>query len=302
MIPILLKSFATALFIAAAVQCFTIGVLAPVLPRQVCRPAIEETREFAFEAVPALELNNADGAIVVNAGGNQIEVSAHIRVYCSSQHQELARSYVDALFRTDTDGHRVSIVTEPGFRPDELDLSVDYTFHVPPGTDFSVHGPNGNVRIAKGCGRAGISGNNRDIKIESPTGPVDVDITNGRIEVYDATTDARLRTVNGKIYVHMQGGRLDASTTNGNIVAALLTPEVTVCELKSMNGGITLVLPENFSAQVEAVTGRGVVKSDFAVKPLLGHQRQRQMRGIIGSGQTRLALNSLNGNIWLAKE
>lgn len=297
------KSLCLSSFIAAAIQCITVGLLAPSLPRQVCQPGVERSRHFSFAATPEFSLENADGAIAIETSPRKtIEVTAEIKAYANDSDREVAAKYLDSLFKVEEHSEQIVLVTEPNFRPDEVELAVDYLIAVPEGTDLVISGPNGNVSIAKGCGRTHIRGTNRDIKIESPKGPVDIDITNGRVEVYDALNSTRLRTVNGKIYAHMRGGNIDAKTTNGNIVVTVLDGGVEACELHSMNGGITLVLPAECSAQVEAVTERGVVKSDFKVKPLLGHQRQRQIRGTIGSGKTRLSMDSLNGNIWLAKE
>lgn len=300
---LVLRSFCLALIIATAIQGFTLGVLAPMLPRQVCRPRIELAKHLSLPSASNFSLNNADGAIVVNSSDRPgIDVLANVRAYASENDREIATKHLESLFGVTSDSALVTIQTEPHLRPDEVYLEVDYVVTVPAGTNVSIEGTNGNVSVSRGCGRTRIAGNNRDVKLEEPGGPVDVDITNGRIQVYDAQHYTNLKTVNGKIYAHVRSGELAAATTNGNIVVTLLASSVKSCDLNSMNGGITLVMPEKCSARVEAVTGRGVVKSDFEVKPLLGHQRQRQLRGIIGAGETRLSMNSLNGNIWLAKE
>jgi len=298
-----MRSLFTAVLIAAAIQTFTVGVLAPLLPRQVCRPLLDTTRNLSFPPVAGLRLVNADGAVHVRTHDQaEIQVQARIRAYAGEDVSALAEEYVAGLLRINADSDLLEIVTEPRIRPDEVDLRVDYVITVPTGTDIDISGTNGNVNIAKGSGRTRITGNNRDIRVQEPLGPVEVEITNGRIQVYDTNDTTQLKTINGKIYAHVKTGALEASTTNGNIVVTLLNSDVISCDLKSLNGGITLVMPAQSSAQVEAVTARGVVRSDFDVRPLLGHQRQRQLRGIIGEGHARLSLNSLNGNIWLAKE
>ena len=134
-----------------------------------------------------------------------------------------------------------------------------------------------------------------------PAGSVLAESTNGRIRVMDAPQGATIRTVNGNVYAHMLGGRLKAATTNGAIVAHVLKPEVGACDLTSQNGGITLVMAEQCSARVDAVTGRGVVKSDFLVDSSSGVQQRKQLRGIIGRGDTMLRMDTLNGNIWITR-
>ena len=48
-----LRSATTAVCIAAAIQCFTVGYLAPRIPLQVCRPYVEQAELF-FILCPAV--------------------------------------------------------------------------------------------------------------------------------------------------------------------------------------------------------------------------------------------------------
>jgi DUF4097 and DUF4098 domain-containing protein YvlB len=100
----------------------------------------------------------------------------------------------------------------------------------------------------------------------------------------------------------MTGGPLLAATTNGAIVARALNPGVTECTLSSQNGGITLVMDEGCSAAVEARTDRGSIRSDFPVDSTSGCSKRRHLQGTIGSGHTKVKMDTLNGNIWIAKE
>ena len=67
-----------------------------------------------------------------------------------------------------------------------------------------------------------------------------------------------------------------------------------------MNGSITLDLPADLSADVDAETVNGRISVDF---PLGGnvHQTKRELRGTIGSGGRLLDLETVNGSITLRK-
>lgn len=299
----LYKSLVTAIVVAAAVQSFTVGVLSKKLSLEICRPGAEAARELSFEGVKTLKLKNSDGAVRVNVvSGEHTTVSATIKAYSPDwSTQPIAEQYVTGLVVAAQVQESLEIVTEPGERPDAIDLRVDYLISVPEGTDLNIEGSNGNVWVAKGCDDLVIEGNNADIELVEPTGSVRAKSANGRIRILNAEKVTEVETVNGSIYATITGGELRATTANGNIVTTLAKRNVGSCDLTAMNGGITLLLAEECSAEVAASTGRGSVRSDLPVDGPTGTSKRRELRGRIGAGETRLNLNSLNGNISIAR-
>lgn len=297
------KSVITAIVVAAAVQSFTVGVLSPKLSLEICRPGAETSRSVSFSGAKSLSLKNSDGAVKVEVGtGDTLDITATIRAYVSDRDsQPIAEEYVKGLVVASETAGDVSVVTEPGQRPDALDLRVDYLVTVPEGTDLVIQGSNGNVWVGKGCDDVDIQGNNSDIELNEPTGSIRAKCANGRIRVLNAPKATEIETVNGSIYATVTGGEFKATTANGNILTTIARPDVKVCDLTAMNGGITLLLAENCSAEVEATTGRGDVRSELPVTAPTGTSKRRELRGRIGAGETQLNLNSLNGNISIAR-
>lgn len=299
----LLRSILTASLIAAGVLCFTVGSLSSQMPRVVARPSVRETRDLKLPAAKLLCLTNENGSVQVYArAADDIALQAAIKAYKRSG-ADLAtvQEYVASLIHVEADGASLHVVTEPEERPDTVDLRVDYLIMVPEGTNLHIEGSNGNVWISKGCGKVCVQGRNTDIEIAEPRGEVLAMSTNGRIRVLDAPQDTTIKTVNGNVYAHMIGGSLHAATTNGAIVARVLDPSVQECTLNSENGGITVVMEARCSANVNATTDRGVITSDFETDSSLGVRKRRHLKGMIGEGHTKLQMNTLNGNIWIAK-
>ena len=299
----LLRSLATALLVAGLVLAFTIRVVARGLPRVVGAPAVAEERECAWPGTPTLRLRSTDGTVrVFSHSGDEVLAEVRIRVYeRESDRREESRSYAEGLVAVRESEGVLEVTSEPGDRPDFLEVYVDYVLRVPRGTALDIESSNGNVWIAQGCGGVRVRGGNADIVVTGPSGEVDVETVNGRIRLDDAPEGGRLRTVNGHIYAHVLGGGLMADTTNGAVVVHLLTPQVDACELTTRNGGITVTLQEGCPVTVDAHAKHGVVRSDFPVDTSQGLQRRRQLRGTIGAGGTRLVLQTLNGNVWIAK-
>lgn len=298
-----LNSAGAAVCIAVAVQCFTVGYLAPKLPREVCRPMVQETREVTLPARPVIYIENADGAIHLNTHTKDaVELSANIRAYTvSAEQHDSAAAYVSTLVDVVPNSDVLRIVSEPDARPDGLDLRIDYTVLVPEDTAVRIEGQNGNVYVNGRPGALRITGNTTDIVISGATGPVVAKSNIGRIRVNNAQNRTRLETVNGNIHATMDGGTLLANSTNGNIFATLSNGSVTDCELNSLNGGITLILSPDCSASVEAQTERGVVRTDMLLGLVPAEQKRREVRGTIGPGATRLSLQTVNGNIMLTR-
>ncbi len=283
-----------------AIQIFTVGILAPRLPREVCQPGLETVQSFSFAPVRALYIENRDGAARVNTSETveMLEVEAKIRVYTDGAESiSLAESYVGSFFKIAESEDLVTIITEPEQRPDNVDLRVDYAITVPKGTDIALQFSNGNVWVGPGCNHVKVEGNNSDIEVLGPLGKANLKTVNGRISAQQCAEETVLETVNGSIVASLLQGSLQASTVTGSITATLLEKEVGGCDLTSMNGSITLVMSEQHSVEVNATTARGAIRADLPLVPEGGVQRRREIHGILGKGDTKVSANSLNGDV-----
>ena len=296
------RSFVTALGLLVCILIATIAFVAPNLDRRVAAsPAVEAERLIVESAPSLLVLRNLDGSVRIDSyDGEKVRASVAIRIYTRERGLDaLAAEYAASLVSVSHDEQRLEIVTEPKERPDTLEVFADYAIQVPHGMSVDLVSENGNVRIGDDCGSVEIEGRNADIAVLSPRGQVTIRTTNGRISVLNAQEETHLETINGNIYAYMKGGSLRAGTTNGALVAHLQDPQVTDCDLTTRNGGITVVLAKSCSAQLEARTARGTVKSDYFVNTAQGIERRRHLRGSIGQGGTQLTMDTLNGNIWI---
>jgi len=88
---------------------------------------------------------------------------------------------------------------------------------------------------------------------------------------------------------------------NGSIVASLGRATWSDgLDFRTVNGGITLDLPAGLSTEVRATTVNGDIQTDFPLM-VTGRLGPRSLRGTIGSGGRRLALETVNGSIRLRK-
>lgn len=297
----LFKSFLTASAVTLAVHTCTVGVAAPRLGRSVAAsPAVTGSPHYVKPATGRVALENNDGAVLVTTHqADTVDIKVRYKIYTfAADMNNQAAAYAENLVQVTVENDTLRIVTEPLERPDGIEVFADYIIAVPGRTDLELRNANGNVGVAKGAGAVTVRGRNSDILINGADGPVAVRSTNGRIRVVDAAAGADLETVNGNIYAHVSGGSLNADTTNGQIVARLLDRDVETCDLTTRNGGISVVLSADSSANLEARTARGAVsRGDVEIDVSNGVDRRRHLRGLIGDGRTALTMDSLNGNI-----
>ncbi|MCC6797571.1 MAG: DUF4097 family beta strand repeat protein [Candidatus Hydrogenedentes bacterium] len=293
----------TALALAIILLTVSVRVVAHKLPPLVGGADVQETRNFAHANPGSLKLDSTDGIVFITPSpGTSITGSAVIRAFRrGNTTEEQLRGYVAGLVQIREDQSALVIQTEPGPRNADYDLFVHYDINVPQGTNLEVTSNNGNVWIRPGCGNVKIAGRNSDIDIAKPMGSVHAESVNGRIQLAEAPAGGTLRTVNGDVYAEVAGGKLDAATDNGVIHAKLLGAAVEEASLTSQNGGVNLRMPDTSSASITATALRGSVESQLAVDTSGGAHQPRYLKGKIGDGRARINLDTLNGNIVIAR-
>lgn len=142
-----------------------------------------------------------------------------------------------------------------------------------------------------------------DFTVRVPAGVTFVARTvNGGIETESLHADVRAYTVNGGVSVsgtgtveaHTVNGAIEASVGSGNWQGTLT--------METVNGSITVRLPGNINARVEAETVNGGLTSDFPLTVMAGERLgPKRIEGTIGAGGGTLRLETVNGSIGLVR-
>ena len=130
-----------------------------------------------------------------------------------------------------------------------------------------------------------------------------VGATNGGVQVRDVRGRMDLRTVNGGISLDDVSGEIRGETTNGGVEVRMTGDkwEGPALEVRTVNGGITLALPQNLSAELEARAVNGGIHVDFPVTVSGLISGRRELRGTIGSGGPRIRASATNGGITITR-
>ena len=240
--------------------------------------AEENAREFRWHGQLAqgrsIEIKGINGNVSAEpTSGNEVEVVAN----------KNAR-------RSDPNGVRIQVIehadgvticavypSPDANRPNRCDVGSEWHSHVD-NNDVNV---NFTVRVPQGIRFIGRT-------------------VNGGIETGALGSDVEAHTVNGSIHLKA-AGLAQAKTVNGSITATVGKADWTrALEFETVNGGITLDLPQGTNTEVEAETVNGDIMSDFPLT-VQGRFSRKHLNGTIGSGGRMLQLKTVNGSIQLRR-
>lgn len=211
------------------------------------------------------------GAINVDAGRNggvSIKGWDRNEILVRSRVQTAATTLAEAQelakqVRIETGGLRIHAEGPPDRR--DFNWSVSYEVFVPRRSDLSLESHNGGISITD---------------------------VNGKIE---------FSAMNGGVSLRRVGGNVHGSTTNGGLAVELSGDRWDGEELdvKTTNGGVSMSVPENYSAHLETGTVNGNVSVDFPVT--VQGRITRELSVNLGSGGPTVRAMTTNGGIRLKR-
>lgn len=161
-------------------------------------------------------------------------------------------------------------------------------------TIVEIHMPHqGTLRVHTGDGEIRL----RDVK-----GELDLESGDGHVEVEGADGILRAHSGDGHIRARGRFDMLDVSTSDGRIEVEAL-PGSSVgrgWNLKTGDGSVTLMLPENFAADVVLHTGDGHITLDMPLT-VEGGYNSSDVHGKLNGGGGVLSVDTGDGSIRLGR-
>lgn len=207
-----------------------------------------------------------------------------------------------------TDGDVVDVrATKRAKKSDPASVRIDVVEHAGGVTICAVY-PTPRGRRPNECAPGSGGRNNvrrNDVKVDFVVEvPADIDLAartvNGGIDVGELAGAVAAKTVNGSIRIDA-ARRAAAETVNGSIVARITDARWRDdLDFETVNGGITLELPQELDADLRIRTVNGRIDSDFPMR-VQGRISRRRLQGTIGGGGPELSLRTVNGSIRLRR-
>jgi len=217
-----------------------------------------EVREFTLSASGSLDVDARPNGGIRVEGWDRNELHVLARVAAQADSDADARSILGDV-QVDVSG---SSIDADGPRTDRGESwSVSFRVSVPRSTDLSLESTNGGISISQ------VSG---DLEFRT---------TNGGVKLVDVAGNVRGRTTNGGLTVELagaewQGTGLDVATTNG---------------------GVTLLIPDGYNAQLETGTVNGGLQFDFPVT--VQGRLNRNISTNLGDGGAPIRVRTTNGGV-----
>ena len=180
------------------------------------------------------------------------------------------------------------------------------------GKSLKANTSGGNIEIGDVGGEAKVSTSGGDIRVQKVTGSASLSTAGGDIELGSASGYVKAHTSGGNLHLDNVTGAIDASTSGGDVTAELRPSGKGKSKLTSSGGEITLSLPENAKATVEAVIriqGWGShkdeykIRSEFKADTYDSKGDDREIRAVynINGGGDLIELRTVNSDINLKK-
>lgn len=261
---------------------------------------VREEKRFTVSGTPVVQLTTFDGSI-------QIQSWDKAEVLVEIEKRGPTREAVDALEITSSqDGNTIELeVKKPrsetftgiGFHSS---ASARLIVSVPRRADVRARSGDGSIAIERVAGR--IEGHTGDgsIRAVDVTGELTFNTGDGSVTVEGAEGRLDLETGDGSVNV---GGKLTSvrlHTGDGSIVyrAEPATAMTDDWEITTGDGGVSLYLPSDFGAELDAHTGDGSIRNDLTVVAS-GEVSRRSVRGRLGAGGKKLRIRTGDGAIRL---
>jgi DUF4097 and DUF4098 domain-containing protein YvlB len=240
--------------------------------------AEEWKREFTVGAHPTLRVQTNDARIEVHGGlGNTVSA----RVIADGWHIGPGEATVTAQQVGDTVYLHVK-TPERHIRFNLGNRSLHIEVSVPQSTTLDLSSADGSVHVS------GIKG---EARLTSSDGSIHVDNFEGSL---------RAHTADGAIEVAGRFELLDLNTSDGHISADVWTGShmKDSWNLRTADGSVTLRLPTDFSASLEAWTSDGRINLELPIE-VSGQQEKNHVRGKLHGGGPNLQVHTSDGSITL---
>lgn len=217
-----------------------------------------EIREATVPAGGRLDVDGGPNGGVTVKGSDRGDILVRSMVQAHGDDDADARRLASEV-RVETSSGRIH-ATGPSSR-NHHGWSVSYEIFVPHNTDLVLRTHNGGI---------GISG------------------VHGKIE---------FEAVNGGVSLKQLAGLVEGHTTNGGVHLELARDhwDGDKCDVSTTNGGVTIRVPENYSAHLETGTVNGGVRMDFPVT--VQGEINRHIAVDLGSGGNLVRATTTNGGV-----
>ena len=264
-----------------------------------------EEKRFTVSGTPELHLTTFDGAIEIRSGDTKTIV---VEIEKRGPTQEA----IDQLkIETKQDGNRIEIeVKKPArevvfFGVGRMSPTARLIVTMPPEGNVVAKSGDGSIRIEHVHGHLQLHTGDGSIRGTDIGGQLTVATGDGSVTLDEVDGDVDVDSGDGGVSVSGKIGIAKLHTGDGSITfrAASGSSMKDDWSMTTGDGGVSLYLPPDFAAELDAHTGDGSIRNDLNVTAESeGGDRdkeRRTLKGKIGAGGKTLRIRTGDGSIRL---
>lgn len=210
-------------------------------------------------------------------------------------------------------------------------VSIDYKIEVPHDTELdatfasgglTVDNIRGPVKATSASGYLHVYRIDRDVQLTAASGALDVSSVggvlrassfSGDVKLAEVKNDIKVSALSGSIQIENPGERVDASSASGSVRISnakndvkshVTSGSVTISgnpagnrlwDLKTVSGGIEILVPSQASFLLSAESVSGGIKTNIPV--VIEEQSKHALRAHIGDSSGRVEVHTVSGSI-----
>lgn len=263
---------------------------------------VREEKRFTISGTPTVRVTTFDGSI-------QIQSWDRPDVLIEIEKRGPSRESVDGLqITSEQRGDVVELEVKRPRRESSFTVGFNRTasarliVSVPRRADVRARSGDGAIRIERVDGRIELLAGDGSIRATDVSGELTFNTGDGSVTVDGAEGRLDIETGDGGVNVSGKITSLRAQTGDGSIVfrAQPGTEMSADWDITTGDGGVSLYLPRDFGAELDAHTGDGSIRNELDIAADDGGEvSRRTVRGKLGSGGKRMRVRTGDGSISL---
>ena len=259
---------------------------------------VHEEKRFQVSGTPVVNASTFNGTVQVQSWENP-DVLVEIE-----KRGPTPASLAEIEVHAEQDGNAITLEARRPSYPRvhvfrmNVRPSARLTVWVPKSADIRVRSGDGSISIQRVDGHIEARTGDGTIRATDLSGTIDLSSGDGSIAVENAEGRLKLQTGDGSVNVSGRLAGVQLHTGDGSIIYRA-EPGATMSEdwdITTGDGTVTLYLPPDFNAQLDAHTGDGGIRNDVDLTGTDAHSRNT-IRGRIGEGGRQLRIRTGDGSI-----
>lgn len=261
-----------------------------------------EEKRFTVSGAPELRLTTLDGAIDIRSGESKT-------VIVEIEKRGATPEAIEQLkVETKQDGNHIEVSVKRAAKDVEsfgfhgMSPTAKLIVTMPREGNVTARSGDGSIRIEHVSGRLELRTGDGSIRAAGIGGQIALATGDGSVTLDNAEGDVDVDTGDGSVSVAGKLGIVKLHTGDGSITLRAV-PGTTMksdWSLTTGDGGVSVYLPPDFAAQLDAHTGDGTIRNELDVKSDgAGEISRRTVKGQLGSGGKTIRIRTGDGSVRL---